>query len=511
MKFWYKEKTPVSFNNVLTTHPFFIKNYKLIPTTYGILNDILHKNQIDEGSSEIWWRSFHKKLGVFTTETLDCLKELELLQFDHKYITKKDSTNGEGHCIKYLCTDKCHKLLADSNQEYFYKLMTDRVLRRKVQKSKSDRGYNKLKYNDIRDVIKETNDGIGYEVFDIQGVVNQFSNEKRAYTYSLLIQIYEGKYWELHFNKKDGRVCNPYTLLPSEVRRVIKINGNPLQRIIDIVSCYPSLWGQFMVYIQLTFPTSPIMSTCKRTNEVLKELGRYNHIFLNGQIDPKDYLSKLLGIKRSEIKEILISYYNGRGFIKNVFNGDRLKKAYRIYDKWLRTNFPLLYSIWLTTDISQTGNNIGKHFETKLMLDNSIYQKGKELGIDIGYEYDGMSFYSKDDSRTNELVEFIEKKSVELLGIKVIFVDKDLKPIITPPEEETISLEKLLYESNISQINTKLSKSKDKWDYWRRKIYSKRWIPNDKEWVEAWNHYKEYKKLKREEFVLEYNYEIHNE
>ena len=61
----------------------------------------------------------------------------------------------------------------------------------------------------------------------------------------------------------------------------------------------------------------------------------------------------------------------------------------------LSREFPSLYALWLTTNLKQTGNNIGKHFETKLMLDQSIYNKATELGIVIGYEYDGMSFYAR--------------------------------------------------------------------------------------------------------------------
>jgi hypothetical protein len=106
----------------------------------------------------------------------------------------------------------------------------------------------------------------------------------------------------------------------------------------------------------------------------------------------------------------MIKYFNGKPFVK--------------FSQYLQAEFPNLYSAWQKTDIKQTGNQIGKHFETKLMLDKSIYSRAEELGIIVGYEYDGMSFYAEDASQCQTLLEFIEQRSVALLGIKLVFVDK---------------------------------------------------------------------------------------
>ena len=152
---------------------------------------------------------------------------------------------------------------------------------------------------------------------------------------------------------------------------------------------------------------------------------KYNNLFLNPSMDPKTHLANLLNIDRNEVKEVLISYYNGKGFKDGVFVGVSNNDSFRKYDDWLKAEFPTLYDLWLTTDVKQTGNNIGKHFETRLMLDGSLYKKAWELGLVCGYEYDGMSLYGRDKSRCGELLAFIERRSVELLGVKVVIVVKE--------------------------------------------------------------------------------------
>lgn len=77
--------------------------------------------------------------------------------------------------------------------------------------------------------------------------------------------------------------------------------------------------------------------------------------------------------------------------------------------------------------IKQTGNQIGKHFETKLMLDRTIFQKARSLGLTIGYENDGFSVFgavTKEHPAVGQLSDFVSERSVRLLGIKLVIVPK---------------------------------------------------------------------------------------
>jgi hypothetical protein len=450
MQIFYKSKTPIEFNTLLLTEPFFKENWKLIPTVRHTLNTILKYNYSDKGPSEISYKLFFNRYGPEYATILHSLTTLGLLHIDHSYTPVSISTDGKGHCKNYSLTELAHTLLADANKEYLYKLLTDKATKRKNQKAISRRGYNKLNYGDVRDDLKKTNDGISYDPEAISQLVDCFPTEKKAFTYTLLIDILEKKYNNLHFNTTDGRVWSPYTQLPPEIKKLIYINGLAYQMTIDIRSCYPSFWAEYIL-------TQPILPHIVYGN-VDNEKRKYNDLWLNPSIDPKKYLSDLLGIEQSEIKEVLIAYFNGHSRTGN----------YKKFDNWIKKEFPTLYKIWSQTDIKQTGNNIGKNFETKLMLDRSIYKKAKELGIILGYEYDGMSFYAKDNSKCDELLAFIENKSVELLGIKLVFVRK----------YNTITLNELIHGDNVERLSAQINDRKRRLKQVCNKAYrTQKWTP----------------------------------
>ena len=404
----YKEKTPRSLNNLLLGTLYFKTHWKKIPSVVRTLNHILQWNNIDGGESEITYQYFQNRFGPDYVRQLQILKSVNLLIRGHSYIVGGPT---HGKCKEVRLTPLCHQLLSDSNREYLHKLLQDSVEKRRNQVRISKRGYNKLEYNDVRDTLKETIDGITFDLGKVSELTRTFSPEKSALTYSLLIDIVERNYNELKHNTADNRIWSPYTQLPSEVRSIIKIKGLSYQMTMDIRSCYPSLWAHYVT----SYPNLPHIVLGKVNNE----LGRYNNIFLNPDIDPKSHLSNRLRIDRSEIKEVLISYYNGKGFKGGKFIGVKGRLAFQKYDEWLKLEFPTLYAMWIQTDIKQTGNNIGKYFETKLMLDQSIYKKADELGIIIGYEYDGMSFYATDTTNCQTLLNYIKSKSVALLGIEL--------------------------------------------------------------------------------------------
>ncbi len=400
-KVFYKEATPVALNSILLQSSYLQEHHTLVPRIVRTLNHILRWNEKDNGKSSITSRYF---LRVFRGEyphVVLALETLGLLLNDHVWIAQ--SSGFRGKCYSYLLTDKCCAALADHNKEYLYKLLQDKPTIRRNRVRISQRGYNTKHYGDVRDYHKQVIDGISFKREEIDRVADTYKPAKKAFVYSLLIDVVEKNYGELKRNAKDGRIWTPYAQLPAEIKQLITINGLSYQWTIDIRSCYPSLWAEYvsrLPHIDL--------------DGLEHERWKWNNLFLNKSVNPKAVIAKAVGLSLEDIKPVMIQYFNGK----------KRGKAFVAFDAWISKEFPMLYEAWQRTDIKQTGNNIGKYFETKLMLDGSIYERAEELGIIIGYEYDGMSFYAEDDTNCQELLDFIEKKSVELLGVKLVFVNK---------------------------------------------------------------------------------------
>jgi hypothetical protein len=403
----YKEKTPAVLNDLLLSFPYFQAHWKAIPSTYRLLNKILHWNEADKdtkGASEITWRTFYDIYGATYTQAIQATEIAGLILVTREY--------SEGHCYRYLLTPKAHAVLNDANKEYLHKLLCDPKEKRRNQVRVSKRGYNALRYGDTRDTQKNLIDTLSIEESELDKVCDQYPTAKAAHVRSLLISIVRKDYSELKHNAKDGRIWTPYAQLPAEVKAIIKVRGLSYQGTMDIRSCYPSCWGRY------------VESLSNERDSLISEREKWEELFLNRNKDPKTILACALGIARTDIKEVLIEYFNGRSFTK------RKSDPYRKFDAYLQSEFPTLYALWKQTDTKQTGNNIGRMFETRLMLDGSIYDKAQELGIVVGYEYDGLSFYAENDSNINALCDYIEQRSLELLGFALVIVQKDNRELL---------------------------------------------------------------------------------
>jgi hypothetical protein len=464
-RIFYKEATPHSLNEILLQSPYITEHYKLIPRIWRTLNRVLAKNNRDDGKSDITRLFFKDRFGDEYPSIVRALETSGLLINDHVWIAK--SAEFKGKCFSYLLTDKCCTALADTNKEYLYKLLQDRPTIRRNQKQVSGRGYNGKVYGDIRDYHKRVIDEMTYNICEIDKVADTYRPAKKAFVYSLLVDIVRKDYGELHRNAKDGRIWTPYAQLPAEIKKLIKVDGLDYQMTMDIRSCYPSLWAEY------------VCSFVKGHNDPQQyERKKWNDLFLNKDIDPKAVITNAIGVSRDAIKEVMIQYFNSK------IRG----KAFRAFDAWISREFPNLYTAWKATNIKQTGNNIGKYFETKLMLDESIYNKADELGIVIGYEYDGMSFYAKDDTNCQTLLDYIEQRSFELLGIKLVFVNKvnGILSFMASGEIDILSKEIGEIDASLNALRKRCWRSSQQWKkfndirykgtdaYWR---YGQTWKP----------------------------------
>ena len=244
-----------------------------------------------------------------------------------------------------------------------------------------------------------------------------YPSDRQYSVYTCLTQIKEAKF-ELNYNEKDGRISNPLSNLPSELRPHLKINNKPQQLIVDIRSCYPSLFGTYIMYIYnnicspYPIPSISLHIVGVQCNQegLAKEVEEWKSLFLS-EHDPKDILSKCLNINREDIKNVIISYFNGSMATKN----------HKKFNDFIKTRFPLMYAVWMTTDKKTTGNQIGKLYESKIILNRRILTKSSELGVELLYEYDGYSLYCDKIEPCYQLLAFIEGISHEILGFALKF------------------------------------------------------------------------------------------
>ena len=415
---------------------------------FKALNRILKFNTIDEaegGQSDIIWTFFSNRFGSDYTRIKKKLEDLGLLEIERIGRGKKGLK-----CFGYRLTETCLLLLSDSNREYLHKLMTDKATKRRLQKNISERRYRKKIYGDARDRIKETIDGISFKETDIDCLCQHYTPEKAAFVRLVLAEIVEKNYGDLQHNEKDNRIPNPYTQLPAEVKTLIQIHGLKHIGVADIRSAYPSMWAHWLCSLHPDMP------------ELEEEKAAYERIFLDPSRSPKEHLADLLAIPLDDIKDVMISYFNGKGFRKNVFVKRSRKDPFVKFDSWLKSSFPNLYRLWTAGDISQTGNQIGKHFETKLMLDECIYQKARSLGLVIGYENDGFSIFGnvpKDHASVRELLDFVAEQSIRLLGIKLVIVHKET------PKWNPLEIQRNDYTEKIGRLY-------DNWKAFCRRFFS---------------------------------------
>jgi hypothetical protein len=369
----------------------------------------------------------HDYLGSDYKTIIEQVERLDLLKVT-RYSRPKYSISryDKGQCYRYELTSICLQGLLDTTREYVYKLLIDPQEQRKNQKRISRRGHNKLHYNDSRDSIKQSLHNIEIDIERVDLVVNTMTPESGYRTYRLIQQILTKDY-DLRNNDSDNRVWTPYVQLPSSIRALIRIHGQVPTYTIDVRSCHPSLFG---LYIKDTFKDL-------YNNELDKEVKKWNDLFLTPGIDPKDYLASLLNIKRDNIKEVMNSYFNGKRM-----RGKR--NPFFIYDKWIQAEFPTMYRLWNTLDIKKTGNNISKYYETKLLLDSRIFKKAESLNITVGQEYDGFTMFGATAETSDQLLQYIETLSLELLGIQLVFkiqaIDNDTWDISALARKNTLEI-----------------------------------------------------------------------
>lgn len=437
MKNFYKEKTPIALNNILIDRNV---NPKSIPNLINFLERIAAWNFEDKGPSSIFSGGIKERFGKEYKKYINILEQSGLVIINHSYyhhpIDKSISWNKT-----YTVPNNVLSILSDSKQAYVMKRLKQQknrlynpMLQEKlayIQNTTSAKNSN-IPTEDV--MINRIDSTIKNSIIDrkkLKNVLKKYPLSKCFHNLYLLVSIIEGTY-NIKRNESDGRISNPLTNISKEVKEVITVSGKSLCCILDIRACHPSLFAQYIksIFTEVDFEG---------------EVEKYNAIFLSKERNPRIYLAQALKIKKDRIKDISIKYFNGIDFWNN--------KDYIKYDIWMKDCFPIMYRHWKSTDISRTGCNISKYFETVLILNQNIYSYADTLGLELVYENDGFGLYG-DYRKVDSFLQYLIIESKNKTGVELVFTNKYLS------SDDKVSKEEMLVQQNpVRTENTKQMKN----------------------------------------------------
>lgn len=249
-----------------------------------------------------------------------------------------------------------------------------------------------------------------------RSLICTLANLKKLYSLSIDVEM----------TSPDGRWHNPWTSLPAEVRKTITINGKKSLGVIDLRSCHPSFFAEYIVSL-ISNPSA----------ELLKEKEKWNDYFFASASHPLKTLANTLcldyddtenelgEITRLGLKKGFNSHLNSMGFNGSRFNPDH-KNGYILnpLNRWIRTNFPLLYGIWMQTDLKTTGNQIALKYESRIMQSPLLFQKANELGIYLCSEHDGLGIFGDNPADVDTILDVMRGISLEEFGINIAVTKK---------------------------------------------------------------------------------------
>ena len=428
-------KISVEFYNLLLTKEVFQQRYKAIIPSYFLLGYISKKVTMLNGkpfnlSHKYIKETFKNYTGTTKYEPfINALEELELLLVDDSYSTDAHYTK------EYSVTEQCVSILSSSHTEYLKKLHTDKKLIRQNQKNTSKRMNNKTNYNEyIFNYIQDLLLNVEYDYKQANEIINnaEWSHERKNHALMSLIELKEKTTGNnLRRNATDNRIFNEFVSIKSDLKKVFTYNNLKYFKTVDIRSCYPTYWSTYLLITLIpSYPTPPTTLPLRNVGgfgdilksesmnsldfrDIIKEHVKWVKMFTDIKTDPKEVLVKDLGYTKEQAKSALNESINGSNkWVK--------------FHQWLETHFPLLYRLWLSTKIDETGSNIGKMFETVLMQDEELYKYADGMGIKLSYEYDGFGvFADENDKGLTDKIHFIINRIQYQSNIKWGF-----KPVI---------------------------------------------------------------------------------
>jgi len=418
------------FNEELSKHPLFRgdSNYKLIAPCHYLLNAIHKSATFNELEYvQLYHKYIQNKFSPYKVNYrpyIQALLDLDLLEIKQNAAGAETYLHAENKedsmCKQYRVTAKCAKMLDDDNKEYLRRLHNDPQIKRHVRRNK---GQNYRRLNTTGDlVIDNTFENLfrlKYEKQDAEKMLNILSappadkdtvrerqrakNRVNNAQYSL-IDINEGNFEVVRYDK-DGRIHNTWTLMNSNLRQIFHIHCADKILVpthtIDIRAAHPTFFGIYLKNLYLkhyynhkyynnnyplhssflyTHYATDIEASFKRN--LFTEVERWNELWTNPSVDPRDDIASTLGITKQNVKDLLNS----------AINDARNKNKLHI---WIQNNFPFLYSVWIKTAINETGCNISRLYESRIFRDNGFLAFVHCIkDIRVMDEHDGLSVFT---------------------------------------------------------------------------------------------------------------------
>lgn len=437
MKKFTNAKVSTEFDELLSAHRLFHgDNYKLIAPCHYLLNYIygnclIKKTEYVSLYSEWIQDLFHSYTTAYRP-VIDALIELDLL----KPRVNQDGTESYFHSQDksksftkaYKVTDKCRELLSADNKEWLRKLHHDPQTKRTVKRCKAQKSRRLKPTGDlIVDSTLENLFRLRYDRNDASAVLAGTDDKSRANNiiYSL-INIETGDF-AVKRHKDTGRIYNTWNLMNSQLRPIFFIRHNNKNlfnsHVIDLRAAHPLFWAIYIknyhysnnLYNKTTIPTSsPTYLHYVTADEAfLAEVDKWNALWTHPTVDPRDAIAADLNTSKESVKALLNTAINdGR-------NANRLHL-------WIKTNFPLLHTAWQGLGIGQTGVNISRLYESRLIRDNEFqaFINGMD-GIKVMDEHDGLSIFSSPDdaeieSKIESIRAYIAQSCFDKFGIKPV-------------------------------------------------------------------------------------------
>ncbi len=469
----------IDLYNHIKNHTVFLgENYKIISPTYYFLVRI----SMEAREEEDWYapftsqrlKSLFKAYGCSYNDVLAALEELGLILPRIKGFFDRTGS-GKSRCARFKLTELGQDLVARSETEYLRKLHADPILRRRSQKRRSKNKLSALEEvkTGLEGRIQRTLFELQYDREAIAPLLEDQSltkHEKICLTHSLA-NFEEGNL-RVSRGEKDGRLHHSWVQLKKEARPFFTLKGRRYTHTIDIRACHPTFFGQYIgdfAWNTLAFAKARLRNdeNFEKSYFLFKESCILNNIKLNLWYDSNIYIDSNINIKDISNNYIFISSSSSISHILHylVENGDNLAAEIKNWNdfwtqeedprkiiaaelgaktdkrikgsinsaingsnnmmsKWIAKTYPQLSSIWSKTKLDVTGNQISRFYESKLMLNPTIYDVAEHLDLQILSEHDGVGVFSKDGEyssleKCRTLVAYIVAASQKKFGLKV--------------------------------------------------------------------------------------------
>ena len=303
--------------------------------------------------------------------------------------------------------------------EYLRKLHSDPHTRRLNQQKVSNRKVMSKTYTDP--LLAYLYDGLvnisyNHDLYEEVLKKSLWSKPQHANVSDTFEILTTKKFGKLEVGEKDGRIHHEIVRLKSDARFLLRYKNTPYRATLDIRCCHPTFFSSYL----LSHPYTLHLLTHNHDIQVKleREHQKWIRLFCNPDADPKVIIQKAC-----EFEEI--SY--AKMAMNETLNGSKL---YPDYLEWLKTKFPFLYQTWRKTVVKETGVNISKNYEQKLMLDQGLYAKATDLGIvKITPEHDGVGVFAEENddqlpAKLASLAEYIKSVSVDLFGVPIFIKTK---------------------------------------------------------------------------------------